>query len=369
MRPVRVFSLALAEASDEALLAAATSVEELDAASVPGLIDLAATLDGVGRSVAAGRLLRVAAGLAPELPLTYQSAMQLASRSEAGLRSRLVRWAGPGLLRTLYGRDADAIRARTRRYIEREAVAFEADGRGAAAAALRRRAEIAERVDLSIELSWLGEADLDLRVIEPGGTVCGTTTRRTTGGGIHAGDGFGPNAWERYVAPRGRSGVYQVVVERLWGEVAGKRATLTVTRHGGGPDENTSEYVVELSGPRTELSHLLRDGRREGEAVTTSLGPQRPDRELDLSPTPAGRAAADRFGQAIGGGTPFVAGGQATVGAGVAAFQPVIEFIPEGVSNSVSAVVSADRRYVRLTVSPSFTSIVGVTSFGFVTTR
>ena len=39
--------------------------------------------------------------------------------------------------------------------------------------------------DLVIELGWQGPADLDLTVVEPGGSVCSTTHKRSTGGGVH----------------------------------------------------------------------------------------------------------------------------------------------------------------------------------------
>jgi hypothetical protein len=50
---------------------------------------------------------------------------------------------------------------------------------------------------------------------------------------------------------------------------------------------------------------------------------------------------------------------------GALGFQPVIEVLPEGVNFSVTAVVSADRRYVRVTPSPTFSLIGDVTTFTF----
>ncbi|MCA9087174.1 MAG: hypothetical protein KDA90_00915, partial [Planctomycetaceae bacterium] len=46
-------------------------------------------------------------------------------------------------------------------------------------------------------------------------------------------------------------------------------------------------------------------------------------------------------------------------------FQPQIVTIPEGTILTVRAVVSADRRYVRLSVLPSFTSVTDVFTFSF----
>ncbi|MBI3866401.1 MAG: hypothetical protein HY290_31360, partial [Planctomycetia bacterium] len=63
---------------------------------------------------------------------------------------------------------------------------------------------------------------------------------------------------------------------------------------------------------------------------------------------------------------PFVTSLIPTVGFGSVGFTPQITVLPEGVSMTVTAVISADRRYVRLTVIPSFTAITDVQQFSFV---
>ena len=59
---------------------------------------------------------------------------------------------------------------------------------------------------------------------------------------------------------------------------------------------------------------------------------------------------------------PFVTSLIPTVGFFSVGFQPQITVLPEGVTMTVQAVISADRRYVRLTVIPSFTAITDVQS-------
>jgi type II secretory pathway component GspD/PulD (secretin) len=54
-----------------------------------------------------------------------------------------------------------------------------------------------------------------------------------------------------------------------------------------------------------------------------------------------------------------------TVGFGSVGFQPVIRTLPEGISLTVLAVISADRRYVRLSLSPLFSTITDVQTFSF----
>uniref|UniRef100_A0A7C4QX10 Type II/III secretion system secretin-like domain-containing protein n=1 Tax=Schlesneria paludicola TaxID=360056 RepID=A0A7C4QX10_9PLAN len=62
---------------------------------------------------------------------------------------------------------------------------------------------------------------------------------------------------------------------------------------------------------------------------------------------------------------PFVISLIPTVGFFSAGFQPIIQFFPDGVSLTVSAVISADRRFVRLTMFPFFSNIVDVFTFSF----
>ena len=53
----------------------------------------------------------------------------------------------------------------------------------------------AQQRDCIVEISYTGDADVDLYVKEPGGTVCSRLIRRTTAGGVHGGDNAsaGPN--------------------------------------------------------------------------------------------------------------------------------------------------------------------------------
>ena len=63
---------------------------------------------------------------------------------------------------------------------------------------------------------------------------------------------------------------------------------------------------------------------------------------------------------------PFVISLIPTVGFFSTGFQPVIQNFSDGVSLSVQAVISADRRFVRLTVIPTFNNITDVFTFSFV---
>ncbi|HEX3725099.1 MAG TPA: hypothetical protein VHV08_02605, partial [Pirellulales bacterium] len=63
--------------------------------------------------------------------------------------------------------------------------------------------------------------------------------------------------------------------------------------------------------------------------------------------------------------TPFVISVIPVVGDFAAAYQPVITVLSEGTALTVQAVISNDRRFVRLTVTPFFSTIGDVTNFTF----
>jgi Flp pilus assembly secretin CpaC len=63
---------------------------------------------------------------------------------------------------------------------------------------------------------------------------------------------------------------------------------------------------------------------------------------------------------------PFVTSVIPVVSAFAVGFQPVITQVPDGIFMTVQAVVSADRRYVRLAVSPNFQNVTDVFTFSFV---
>jgi len=52
-------------------------------------------------------------------------------------------------------------------------------------------------------------------------------------------------------------------------------------------------------------------------------------------------------------------------GRGAVGFQPIIQVLPDGTQMVANAVISPDRRYVRISASPSFTGIGDVTTFTF----
>lgn len=64
---------------------------------------------------------------------------------------------------------------------------------------------------------------------------------------------------------------------------------------------------------------------------------------------------------------PFVLGLIPVVANGAVGFQPIVQAIPTGIQLNVLAVISADRRYVRLSLAPQFQQVTDIFTFSFAT--
>ncbi len=236
----------------------------------------------------------------------------------------------------------------------------------------------AKQRDLAIRLTWSGAGDLDLSVEEPPGSVCSFEMPDSPGGGVHLHDGYGPeadNCFEQYVCPQGLSGEYRIRVKRAWGQIVSNRAQLTVIQHQGTPHEQTSTQTVVLDGGEAVVRVKLDEGRRkEPRTVETSQIDARLDdiasraqRRLPQGLSPEAQAARDRFVESRMR-TTLAEQQQRPGGAltGAVGYQPIIQLIPDGAQLRAGVVVSPDRRYVRIGVSPTFSNLTDVFTFSFI---
>jgi len=218
----------------------------------------------------------------------------------------------------------------------------------------------ARQRDLFVELTWTGLADLDLLVEEPGGTVCSFDNPQTPGGGILAADGHGANqadSLDRYVCPQGLPGDYTLRVRYNVGNVVGKRAVLRIVRYQGTPYEMEDRHSLEL-GPEDRLLRVsLHRGRRQELGWIPLVAP----RETARRSGRGGREERDGQRDALSG----LNDRNRRLARGGAGYQPVITILPDGISNTALAVVSADRRYVRLSMTPLFSTIRDVFTYSF----
>ena len=343
------------------------STVDFSAVNITNVLFSAATLTRFGVKDRALALYRQASAIEPTRLEPYALGLKLAREAND---ADAVAWAASGILQRAWGAGYEALHADALAAAHDMEAALRTTGENAAADRLARTVAEARQCDLVIELTWSGKADLDLLVEEPSGAICSAENPATTGGGIFIHDGYGgdqKDTHDNYVCPRGMSGDYRVTVRHVSGDVVGKLAVLKITRYQGSTLEIVESFATEISDKDKVVRVTLTKGRlKELTALplldvprNQPLADRRNRRERLVRPSAASRRAEAEFrdGRQRAGGGPAAPG-----------YQPVITVLADGVTNTAMAVISGDRRYVRLTTAPAFSTISGVDSFSFFST-
>ncbi|MCH7689061.1 MAG: hypothetical protein IH899_20700, partial [Planctomycetes bacterium] len=329
---------------------------------VPSMLVSAAYLTRFGGQSQALRMYRQASRIAPTRPEPYVLGLKLA---ETQNDFDAIKWAATGILTSAWTRNHQQLHRQAENSAAEAIQKLEKLNRADEAALFRTAMQEARKRDLVLKLTWNGIGDLDLIVDEPPGTTCSCKNPLSPGGGVLVHDGFGPNqknCYEEYVCARGVPGKYRVRIRHVWGNIVGKRAKLTVIRYQGSENESVRSFTVPLAEHDRIVRLSLPNGRRKElvpiEDRTISRLFENRSRPAGIlrqigNPGPGGQIAAQSFANSR-----RFAGG---VG-----FRPVISNIMEGVSLNAAAVVSGDRRYVRIAVTPVFSAITDVFTFSFV---
>jgi hypothetical protein len=268
--------------------------------------------------------------------------------------------------------------------------------------------------DLIIHVSWTGDAEVDMSVQEPPGSVCSYRTPRTSAGGVivsntpdRSGVTTGEGISQDYVAAEAFPGTYKILLRRVFGKVSAGKVTVDIYTHSGTKDALHLRKQIPLGEHDAVVDYELKAGRRTAPlkeaavaaAAQNMLGVNRALlAQMAQAGAPAGQPATARVNnrnvlmqQLAAINDPAVAAAFASsrstggdpnnpnnpnggaVGLlpfaiqGAVGYQPVITTLPEGTNMSATAVVSADRRYVRISVVPLFSSVGDVTTFNFAT--
>jgi hypothetical protein len=355
---------------ERALLSAA------DFASSPAdLLALANYLARFGSERQAIRVCRQVTTLDPANREAYALAMSLAARTED---APALRWSCAGVLTHEWPADQQDIATRAARLSKSTIERLREEGKTAEADAFEASIDEALVRDIELELSWNGDADVDLVVEEPTGTVCSLSSPRSTSGGMLLGDTAAAvdlksaTQRERYVAAKAFPGTYWMLVRRATGKVAADTVTAELTLNRGTDREQKLRRQIPLGANEVVFNIDLPEGRRREPlldaqvahdvAVQQDLGRAILAQQLGGIADPAAAASLSQSRRATGGqpipGMPFFR-------SGAVGYQPVITTLPEGTNMFATAVVSADRRYVRVTVTPLFSGVGQVTQFNF----
>ena len=356
---------------ERALLSAA------DLASTPiDLLSLASYLARLGSKKESLRICKQVAILEPDCREAYALGFKLAAELD---EPDSLRWTCAGVLAQEWPFTEKDIATRAARLSKSTIDKLKSDGKKDQAEYFQQVIDTALVRDIDLRLTWNGDADIDLIVEEPPGTVCSLASPRSSSGGILLGDNQSglsneTNGFrrERYVAATAFPGTYKALVRRITGNVTAGIVTAELTLYKGTPFEETMKkqlpvvaddmlFTIELpTGRRRQRvaeAQVLQDIVVQQELSKTILAQQL----AALSSDDAVNSLSDtRPKTQTSGGIqrPFTSGN--AVG-----YQPIITTLPEGTNLQAMAVISANRKYVRITSTPLFSGIGQVTTFNY----
>lgn len=381
MYEVLAVSMQAADYPPEEVERVVLSVADFGNATFESMMYSAAYLKKLGHPTAALKMYRQAATLSPERPEPYVLSLKLVASSEAHEEGI---WAACGVLQNSWGVDHTEQHAEAENVLAEVERQLQKNKQESDIETLQGKASAARQRDLEVQVQWNGAGDLDLSVEDPAGGTASYEARESVGGGIILNDGFGPtpsNCHEDYVCPLGFSGEYVIKVRKSSGKIVGNRAVLTITTHSGSPEQKKITRTIPLDEASEHIQRItLEHGRRASRRVAVDLAAPGTARDWERQANHVGRktrkgvdpearqvaaelrqarqqTGKDGLNQRRPAGIP---GGNGAIG-----FAPVVSIIPEGASLAALAVISPDRRYVRMALSPSFSQIVDVAVFSF----
>jgi tetratricopeptide (TPR) repeat protein len=285
---------------------AAVSAIDLDPDSAKAYLKAAKVEARLKNHDAAFAFCKRAAECSPNDPTPYANALAYAEFA-TDVKSDAVMWAADNLLKRDWPTGAGIdYHAEVKHRLPKLEAKLKAAGQDAAV--LSKAIADEARRDLVIELLWQGNADLDLVVVEPVGSACSATHKRTTGGGVLKADileqSKNNDRSEVYTAASAFTGTYRVSAKVAFGRPIGGKAVLKVTKFKGTPQEAVDLIDVAPGGKPVEVA--LAGGSRTALAdVTEEAG------SLDLR--------ADSTGAALTAGTSGLGGGVGPAGGAMGA--------------------------------------------------
>jgi len=360
--------------TSEDICRARLSAVSLDPADARGFLQAARTMANYKEYDRALAFCRQASLLEPATPYAYAEALTYADATDD---LEALQWASGNLLKQDWPVRNKDLQLKAAAKLDDVTRRLEASNRPEESKKLRAAVREKRQRDLIIKLSWQGQADLDLKVKEPTNSVCWALNRMTVGGGTLIGDTLADFNNETYLAAEAFSGEYEINIDRVWGQPLYGKAQLRVIRHQGSKDETEELIAVDDVTKGKPIKIKLEGGRRTETAYVPPPGSQQtPDAGL-VPQAQHDKILAQLRDLADPENYNYVpnkslSGGIGSAGA-TASPQPPVSKVPDRspndrilyqtkvssfVSNSLDvtaqAVMSADRRSMRLSLSPVF---------------
>lgn len=347
----------------------------LDFTSGPDhMLFLATYMSRIGMDERALKLFQQVAKLEPLRPEPYAYGLSAAKRIN---NLDGIKWACIGTLSQEWDESTSHVKSEAYRTAKATLDQLVKDKRLDEAKEFTAQLQEAMIRDAIVKVTWTGDADLDLVVEEPSGTVCSLHNPRTTAGGVMLGDSIaslkgagGEGVSEVYVVPKGFSGDYKVLIKRVWGDVTAGKVTIDIYTGYGTKNQTHRREQIELGKGGSLVTFNVPNGRRVEDlkdhevqvAAKAHADVGRAVLAQQLNNLSEGSLSAEEYVTAVNRNySRFLRNARNAVG-----YRPEIEVLPEGAMMSAFAVVTADRRYVRVSTAPMFTSIGDVFTFNFV---
>ncbi len=348
------------------------------------LMFIGAYLVHLGLDERALQVYRQAASIEPLRPEPYMLGLK-AARKLNDLES--LKWVSLGILSQAWPKDQADVWSAGVGVAKEVLDKLKAEKRTKEADAFLAALDQAVVRDCVAVVTWTGEADLDIMIEEPSGSVCSLRNQRTSGGGVLLGDALtqtGRDSYgghsEVYVCPKGFDGTYRMLVRRVWGNITTGKVNVEVMTHFRGPNSVDVRKKVSLDKDEALVVFDLKNGRRKepirDQQLANAIGGQLAvnqqilGQQLESSVDPSVMQAIARS-RALGGYNSNGGNGGSNVNPffshGAVGYQPVIITLPEGANLIATAVISADRRYVRVTSAPIFSGVSEVNTFNTAT--
>jgi tetratricopeptide (TPR) repeat protein len=209
-------------------------------------------------------ICREATELNPEVPQVWLLGRSIADKSTQVDAQVFFRC---GILTYDWGTDFASHHEEARKVVNELCQDLEKQDQKEQATTFRKQLADANTRDLLINLVWVGDADLDLAVVEPGGEKCSRKQKLTMNRGRlvredSPGDSATAKHMETYVCQTAPSGEYELRVQFVLGKAVSGTAVLEIIQHAGTPAEKRTAKTVAL-GKEDSIVKVTLDGGRK----------------------------------------------------------------------------------------------------------
>ena len=356
------------------------------------LMGLAAYLEKVGSRERALKIYRDVSKVAPTRPEPYVHGLVLARELND---EEALKWVAIGAASIVWdGKLVEDVQKPCEEIALDLIEKMKEEGRDDELADFEKKLNEARVRDVVVQVSWSGDAELDLSVIEPTSAVCWFAQKRTISGGVLVDEGvalrksYDENRkgvrTRTYVCPMGFSGEYEFLISKSWGEIAQNKVTVKIMTNVGSENEHESVKVFDMTNDDALFAVDLVEGRRSEEVkeevltATAMLNQLQIRNANELSrlaeafksgkarnearESNALQARANEYVSSYKSDERKTSDGsdvpQVTYVTPEPGYMPVISYASSGASFSTSAGISGDRRYVLLAPTPYFSQIL-----------